>query len=192
MERKSIITSFKKYPAGVLVAAALLFAVLTETAVAASTDETAVRRALEQSFQQLRSGDYGALYDALPSSSQRRISRARFVSALERSRVLYELNRLEISAIRVSGDLAVADTVLYGRVRRPIDGEGKIVARQYLLREGGKWRIATDAGSTENSLLASNPGFVRRYPPSQPRIYFKRDGRWVDISSLGAARRPKR
>ena len=176
--------------AGVAIAVALLFLASSFVAArAAAKDEAEVRSRLEQAFQQLRAGDYNALYEALPSSSQRRISRERFVTALERTRGMYELDRLQIGAMRVSGNLAAVDTVVYGRVRQPFATEGKIVARQYLMREDGQWRVATADRSAIQRLLAGNPTLARRFPPSAPRIYIKRDGRWISIGSLSAARR---
>lgn len=170
----------------------LIIATLPDVIVRAASPEADVRQAIEQAFQQLRAGQYSALYDVLPTASQRRLSRERFVKALERSRGMYELDRLEISTLRVSGNLAVADTVVYGRVRRPLEGEGKIVVRQYLMREGDRWRVTTGDRSTISGLLADNPKFAQKFPPSQPRIYIKRDGRWMDISSLNPMRRTKK
>jgi len=78
------------------------------------------------------------------------MSRDRFVNALERAQDFYQLDRLEIGAVKVAGNLAVVDTVLYGRVVAPIQAEGKIVVQQYLTRENGKWRVATgDQGRRE-------------------------------------------
>ena len=52
--------------------------------------------------------------------------------------------------MRVSGNIAVADTELYGRVTKPFPAEGKIVVQQYLVREDGKWRVATgDSGTIQ-------------------------------------------
>ena len=152
----------------------------------AATDEVEARGALEQAFQRLRDGDYDALYNVLPSTSQRRVTRERFIGALRRSRDVYDLDRMEIGAVRVVGDLAVADMVVYGRLRQPMDGEGKIVARQYMIREGRQWRVTTGERATVRPLLAANPKFARRFPPAAPRIFLKRDGRWVDVSSLAA------
>lgn len=154
------------------------------------SDEGEARQALERAFQLLRAGEYGALYEALPTASQRRISRERFVNGLNRVRGMYELNQLEISNVRVAGDLAVVDTVVYGRMLRPVEGEGKITARQYMVREGGRWRVTTGERSTIQPLLSANPSFARKFPPREPRVYVKRDGKWVDLSnSLNALRR---
>lgn len=167
-----------------------LLCVSALNAAFAASGETEVRGVVEQAFQQLRSGQYNSLYDLLPSASQRRLTRERFVNALERTRGMYELDRLEIGTVHVSGDLAVVDSVIYGRARAPFEGDGKIVARQYLVREAGRWRVTTGDRTAVGPLLAANPGFAKRYPPSQPRVYLKRDGRWVEMNgALKDARR---
>lgn len=170
-----------------------LLATNVRAATAATTttasDETEVRSAMEQAFGQLKSGQYDALYDVLPRASQSRISRARFINALERTRDMYQLDRMEIGAVRVKGDLAVVDTVMYGRVLRPEENEGKIIAQQYMVRENGRWRVATGDAATARTLLAANPGFGKKFPIKNPRIFVKRDGRWIDVSALMSRRR---
>jgi hypothetical protein len=169
------------------VAALVLFALASvahagvRAAARAASDEGDVRATVERAFGQLRSGDYGGLYDALPTASQRRITRASFTGSLERARGMYELDRLEIAAARVAGDLAVVDSVVYGRTLAPFKADGKIVLRQYLVREGGRWRVTTGDASTVRPLLAANPAFARKYPLTPPRLYVKRDGRWVEM-----------
>jgi hypothetical protein len=80
--------------------------------------------------------------------------------------------------------------MLYGRVFRPVESEGKIVVQQYLVREDGSWRVATGDRATVQRFLAANPGFARKFPIREPRVFVKREGRWVDVtSSLRAARR---
>ena len=61
---------------------ALLVVIFATAAMAkpALGDTAEVRGAIERAFQQLRAGDYDALYQILPSASQRRISREKFVS----------------------------------------------------------------------------------------------------------------
>ena len=153
--------------------------------------EGEARAALVQAFERLRAGDYGGVYDALPSASQRRITRARFVEALGRTRGQFELSGMEIERAHVAGDLAVMDTVVYATVRKPVEAEGKIVSRQYMVREGGRWRVTTGDGSTVRPLLAANPAFARQYPATEPRVYLKRDGRWINLSALQGSRRRK-
>jgi hypothetical protein len=156
---------------------------------AAASAEAEVRGAVEGAFRQLRAGEYGPLYDALPTSSQRRLSRRQFVSALERARGMYQLDRLEIGAVRVAGDLAVVDATLFARALAPFNAEGKIVARQYLVREGGRWRVTTGEAATVRPLLAAHPDFAKQFPPREPRVFLKRDGRWVDMSEAMRGRR---
>ena len=168
----------------------LMSASLTQAARAAS-DEAEVRGVVKSVFEQLKSGQYGDLYDLLPNASRARISRERFTSMLQRTRNMYELERMDIGTVRTSGDLAVVDTVFYGRVLQPIQSEGKIVAQQYLVREDGKWRVATGDRATIRRFLAANPRFAQKFPVRQPRIYIKRDGQWMDISALAAGARRK-
>lgn len=165
------------------------FSMLAAARVAAS-DETDVRSTVEQAFGQLRAGDYNALYDALPTASQRRVTRERFTRGMEQTRNFYELERMEIGAVHVAGDLAVVDSVIYGRARAPFEGDGKIVLRQYLLREGGRWRVTLGERNAVSALLAANRAFARRYPATQPRLYVKRDGKWMDIGALMKGKRP--
>lgn len=168
--------------------AAVFLLTLTGSSLFAATPARAdssaaeARATVERAFQQLKGADYNSLYEVLPSASQRRVPRERFVGALQRTRGMYELERLEIGAVRVAGDLGMVDSVVYGRVRAPFAGEAKIVARQYLVREGGRWRVTTGDAATIRPLLATNPAFARKYPFVQPRVYLKRDNRWVDIS----------
>lgn len=173
-----------------LTACALLsLSVQLAAARVSMSDEADVRGVVERAFGQLKAGDFGALYDALPSASRARISRERFVSSMGKARGMYELERLEISTVRVSNDLAVVETTTYGRALQPIESEVKIVSQQYLARENGNWRVATGERSTVGRLLAANPSFAKKFPVRQPHIYIKRDGRWVDVSVLMATMR---
>jgi len=198
MKRKNLKIEMKNknfaFNARLLAAILLLTLAGSSVATAAparvASSEAEARGTVERAFQQLKGGDYNSLYEVLPSASQRRVTRERFVGALERTRGMYELDRLEIGAVRIAGDLGMVDSVVYGRVRAPFAGEAKIVARQYLVREGGRWRVTTGDAATIRPLLATNPAFAKKYPFTQPRVYLKRDNRWVDISKeLGGLRR---
>ena len=147
--------------------------------LAIEASEAEVRNVVQQTFQHLQSRNYSAVYDSLPSATQKRMSRSRFTTALQRAQGRYSLDRISIGSVRVSGDLAVADTELFGRVTTPITAEGKIVVQQYLVREGGKWRVATGDNATIQQFLKSNPTFARKFPVRQPRIYIKQGDRWV-------------
>ena len=152
---------------------------------ARASEESDVRAIVQQVFQQLQSRDYGAVYDSLPSSSRTRMSRERFISALKRAQDRYVLDRINIGAVRISGNIAVADTELYGRINNPFPAEGKIVVQQYLVREGGKWRVATGDNGTIQRFLKTNPTFARKFPIRQPRIYVKQGDKWVEFNMQG-------
>ena len=153
---------------------------------ARASEETDVRGVVRQVFQQLQSHDYGAVYDSLPSATRNRTSRERFVNALKRAQDRYVLDRLDIGAVRISGNIAVANTELYGRLAKPFEAEGKIVVQQYLVREDGKWRVATGDSATIQRFLKANPTFARKFPIRQPRIYVKQDGKWVEFNQKQA------
>jgi hypothetical protein len=149
--------------------------------VARASDEAEVRVTVQRVFQQLKSRDYSSVYDSLPASTRTRMSRARFTGSLSRAQNMYVLDRMEVGQIRVSSNVAVVDTVLYGRVVSPIETEGKIVVQQYLVREEGNWRVATGDSATIKRFLAGNPAFGRKFPIRQPRIYVKQGGKWVEF-----------
>ena len=152
---------------------------------ARASEESDVRAIVQQVFQQLQSRDYGAVYDSLPSASRTRMSRDRFISALKRAQDRYVLERINIGAVRVSGNIAVADTELYGRISNPFPAEGKIVVQQYLVREDGKWRVATGDNGTIQRFLKTNPAFARKFPIRQPRIYVKQGDKWIEFNTQG-------
>ena len=149
------------------------------------SDQSDVRAAVQQIFDRLKAGEYEGLYDSLPSSSRSRITRDRFASALQRSRNLYQLDRIEIGVPRVSGNLAVVDTVMYAHIATPFDADGKLVVQQYLVREEGGWRVATGDRATIDRFLKSNPAFARRFPIKPPRAYIKQNGQWNEFDLRG-------
>jgi hypothetical protein len=162
----------------------LAFAILwLAPGIALASDETDVRAVVQQVFQRLQSHDYASVYDSLPSSTRSRMSRERFSSALKRTQDRYILDRLNIGAVRVSGNIAVADTELYGRISQPFEAEGKIVVQQYLVREDGQWRVATGDAATIQKFLKANRAFARQFPIRQPKIYVKQNGKWVGIAN---------
>ena len=156
------------------------------------SDEAEVRGVVQMIFEQLKSGEYDKLYDSLPAASRSRLSRERFTNMLQRASGTYHLDRLEIGAVRVNGDFATVDTVMYGSVERPIQAEGKIVAQQYLVREDGRWRVATGDRATVKKFLDANPVFAKKFSLREPRVFIKRDGRWIDLTeTMKQARRAR-
>jgi hypothetical protein len=164
----------------------LLLTVSVAFVVAQSSEESTVRAVVQQVFSQLQSHDYGSVYDSLPSSTRTRMTKARFISALQRAQDRYVLDRIGIGNVRVSGNLAVVDTELFGRISQPFPAEGKIAVQQYLVREDGKWRVATGDNGTIQRFLKSNPAFARKFPIRQPRIYVKQGDKWVEFKGVGA------
>lgn len=163
--------------------------ILLAPKVTRAADEADVRGTVQRVFQQLKSRDYSAVYDSLPAASRTRMSRTRFTGALSRAQNMYVLERIDVGKVKVSGNIAVVDTVLYGRVVVPIETEGKIVVQQYLVREDGNWKVATGDTATIKRFLASNPAFGRKFPIRQPRIYVKQGSNWVEFSPPRMPRR---
>ena len=143
---------------------------------------------VERVFQELKSRNYDTLYEDLPASSRSRLSRERFTNGLRRTQDTYALDRIEIGKVKASGNIATVDTALYGRLLKPFDTEGKIVAQQYLVREDGKWKVATGDNATIRRFLAANPAFARQFPIRPPRVFVKKDGSWVEFTP---PRRPR-
>ena len=158
------------------------------TAGAAPSDESEVRTAVQRIFDQLKDGQYEALYDSLPSSTRSRMPRDRFVKGLQGTRNMYQLERIEIGPTRLSGNIAVVDTVMYAHIQQPFDADGKLVVQQYLVREDGRWRVATGDRATIDRFLKSNPAFARKFPIKRTRAYVQQNGQWVEIP-MGQQRR---
>lgn len=168
-------------PSVPLLLAFVVICAMCQSAAAFVSDESNARATIQSVFDQLKSGNYAALYDSLPSSSRSRITKDRFVNGLQRTSDLYQLQRIEIGAVRVSGDLAVADTTMYARINKPLNADGKLVVQQYLVREDGQWRVATGDNATINRFLKANPSFARRFPIRSPKAYINQNGKWVEI-----------
>lgn len=168
-----------------LIIALVALIVASASIVAQSAEESAVRAVVQQVFSQLQSRDYSSVYDSLPSSTRMRMTKARFVSALQRAQDRYALDRIGIGKVRVAGDLAVVDTELFGRISQPFPAEGKIAVQQYLVREDGKWRVATGDNGTIQKFLKGNPSFARKFPIRQPRVYVKQNDKWVEFRLPG-------
>ena len=164
-------------------------AIVFNPSTVSASEEAEVRGTVQRIFQQLKSRDYGSLYDSLPSSSRSRMSRDRFTNALKRAQDMYVLDSIDIGPVRISNNLAVVDTVLYGRIVSPFETDGKIVVQQYLEHEDGRWRVATGDSGTIKRFLDSNPAFARRFPIRRARIYVKQGGKWIEFPPPSQTRR---
>lgn len=165
-----------------LILSFLIICGVAQLAVSAASpsDESDVRNAVQNIFNQLKSGQYGSAYDSLPSSTRSRISRDRLVQGLQRSQNSFQLQRIEIGAVRVSGNLAVVDTVMYAHIK-PFNADGKLVVQQYLIREAGTWRVATGDNATINTFLKNNPSFGKKFPIRKPQAFLNQNGKWIPV-----------
>lgn len=159
-----------------------LFLLAGYSTVNAASNEGEVRATVDKVFQNLKDKNYEALYDTLPANTRSRITRERFASSLRRAQDNYALDRMDVGKIKVSGNIAVVDTDLYGRLLKPFDMEGKIVVQQYLVREDGTWKVATGDNATIQRFLKSNPAFARQFKIRPARIFVKKDGSWVEFT----------
>jgi hypothetical protein len=148
---------------------------------AVRSDQSDVRAAVQRIFNQLKNGEYESLYDSLPASARSRISRERLVQGLQRTHDNFQLQRIEIGQVRVSGNLAVVDTTMYAHVSKPLDADGKLVVQQYLVREDGSWKVATGDTATINRFLESNPGFGKKFPIKKAQAFVYQNDKWVPI-----------
>ena len=178
---KSFPTIRTKNSLPIILILVLVFLLATHAALAAPSDQSDVRAAVQHIFDQLKNGQYEALYDALPASARTRISRERLVQGLQRSQNAFQLQRIEIGSVSVSGNLAVVDTTMFAHIAKPFDGDGKLVVQQYLIREDGKWKVATGDTETINRFLKNNPGFARRFPIKKPQAFVYQNNKWVPI-----------
>lgn len=160
-----------KRSASLAALALMLIAAIPLTLLSATMDDRSeVRQTVQRIFNQMKSRQYDDLYESLSASSRKRLSRQRFISGMQKWDDSYRLDRIEIGQARVRGNTAVVETVIYGRMLKPSEGEGKIVAQQTLVKEDGQWRIST---TSTGAGLSSRPA----------RIYLKQNGRWVDITA---------
>ena len=165
----------------ILVSALLsVFVVGFSSATASPTDPADVRAAVQRIFNQLKNGEYEALYDALPSSARKRLTREQLVRGLQRTQETFELQRIEIGAVSVSGNLAVVNTTMFAHVK-PLNADGKLVVQQYLIREDGTWRVVTGDTATINRFLQNNPAFAKRFPIKRPQAFVYQNDKWVPI-----------
>jgi len=167
-------------------AAVFVLLIAPSAGLAAPSDQTDVRAAVQRIFNQLKNGEYSSLYDALPSSARARTSRERLAQGLQRTQDTFELQRIEIGSVNISGNLAVVETTMYAHVK-PLNADGKLAVQQYLIREDGSWRVATGDTATVNRFLESNPGFAKRFPIKKPQAFVYQNNKWVPIP-LGSKR----
>src|ERR1041385_6114125 len=93
----------------ILSAAIFVLLIASSTSFAAPSDQTDVRAAVQRIFNQLKNGEYSSLYDALPSSARSRTSPERLAQGLQRTQDTFELQKIDIGSVSISGNLAVVN-----------------------------------------------------------------------------------
>lgn len=155
--------------------------------VRAQSGEKAIRATLQRYFTTLKSGQYQKLYDSLPTSFQKQTTREEIAGNLERLGQFLKVQRMEIGKIEQHGEFAVAETTIYGLLTKPLtlDGtqirQGRVTAQQYLIREGGVWKIASTSERSLRSFLKERPEVASLFQQSHTRFELFNQGTWVRL-----------
>ncbi len=170
----------------------LVLAVLSlSLPVAAQSTARSPRTAVITFFSRLKTGQYDVLYDQLPSQIQQQASREQTVRSLKRLGAFIVMERMEVGRLQQRGNFAVIDTIIYGRLSRPmkLQGEeiveGRMTIQQYLIKEGKEWRVITADDRTRAFFLRQNPEFSRGFTLASPQFAYKRGSIWQPL--LGRA-----
>src|SRR5689334_16349857 len=113
------------------------------------TKSTNPRAAVQAFFTLLKTQQYQALYDYLPSQFQQQTTREQLTQSLKRLDSFITIGNLELGRVQQKGDFAVVDTTIYGKLRQPLKlngleiSEGRVATQQYLLKENSQWKVAT-------------------------------------------------
>ncbi len=163
----------------------LLLVALTAGAAAPVTPKAAVLTF----FNLLKAKQYAALYQFLPNQLQQQISRDQLVKSLSRLDEFILIDRMTIGRVQEQGELAVVDTTIYGRLKRPMEikgqkiDTGRVSVQQLLVKEDGSWRVATADGNTRAAFLKRHPDFDKRFQLSRPEFETKQNGKWTKFGS---------
>ena len=166
-----------------LIAVLLLFATTAHGQVSRENPKGAVT----SFFNQLKNGQYDALYEQLPSQIQKTAPREQTVRSLKRLGSFIAIERMDIGRVQQRASLAVVDTTIYGRLTRPMKlqgeeiAEGRVVVQQYLIKEGKEWRVITADDRTRAFFMRENPDFANGFSLTQPQFSYKRNGAWQNL-----------
>ena len=165
--------------------ACLLF---TRSATPAQAKPANPRAAVQAFFTLLKTQQYQALYDYLPSQFQQQTTREQLTQSLKRLDSFITIGNLELGRVQQKGDFAVVDTTIYGKLKQPLKlngleiSEGRVATQQYLLKENGQWKVATADDRTRGYFLKRNPAFSKDFQLTRSQFAFKRDGQWQAFS----------
>jgi len=143
------------------------------------------RAVVQTFFSLLKSQQYAALYDYLPSEFQQQLTREQLTQSLQRLDSFIAIERMEMGRIQEKGEFAVIETTIYGRLKKPMkfDGaevtEGRVSVQQYLYKEKNQWKIATADNRIRDYFLKHHPQFNNQFELSSPKFEFKQNGQWV-------------
>ena len=147
------------------------------------------KAAVETFFNLLKAKEYGALYQFLPNALQEQVSRDQLVTSLSRLDQFIIIDRMSIGRVQEQGDLAVVDTIIYGRLKRPMEikgqkiDAGRVSVQQLLVKENGSWRVATADGNTRAAFLKRHPDFTQKFQLSRPEFATKQNGKWTKFGA---------
>src|SRR6185295_6570074 len=150
----------------------------------AQTKPATPRAAVQSFFTLLKTQQYQALYDYLPSQFQQQITREQLTQSLKRLDTFITIGKLELGRVQQKGDFAVVDTTIYGKLKQPLKlsgqeiSEGRVATQQYLLKENGQWKVATADDRTRGYFLKRNPAFSKDFQLTRSQFAFKRDDQW--------------
>ncbi len=153
------------------------------------------RGTVQTFFSLLKTQRYSELYDALPAELQKQTTREQTIASLQRLGAFIAVERLEVGRVQQRGDFAVVDTTIYGNLKKPMNfngediKEGRTSVQQYLLKEGGKWKVVSADNRSQDFFLKRNPDFKKQFQLTAPQFAFKQQGQW---KSMGQPPRPPR
>lgn len=159
----------------------------TGTTGAQRDGEAPIRTAIQRYFTQLKSGQYRQLYDSLPASFRQQTTREEVAENLKRLGQSLKIQRIEIGKVEQHGELAVASTTIYGRLAKPLTlngreiEEGRVTSLQYLIREDGRWKIASATERALRSFFQEHPEAATQFPQSHTRFELLSNGAWVRL-----------
>lgn len=145
------------------------------------------RSAVQGFFSLLKTQKYSELYDALPAELQKQTTREKMTASLKRLDSFIGIERMEIGRVQQRGDFAVVNTTIYGSLKKPMNfngeeiKEGRTSVQQYLLKEGGKWKVVSADNRSQEFFLARNPDFKKQFQLTPPQFAFKQKGQWKPL-----------
>ena len=163
----------------------LLFMLLATVSGLAQTKKANAKQTVEHFFALLKGQQYAKLYALLPTEMQGQVTREQLAVNLKRLESFLTLERLQIGRLQEKGEFAVVDTIIYGKLKQPMNfngttiNEGRVTTQQILFKENNQWKIVSADDGARNFFLKRNPQFNQQFQLTKPQLAFKRDGQWT-------------